>query len=279
MPQENIESPSGFVWRHAQAEGIGLTAYCALVLGLSYAERNGDLDVFLTEGGAVRVATVIGLPSWHLKRMALPFKAVRSVWVTNSKSHSGRVWVCPECLNGSHAIAKREWRSSLSVVCPEHLCYLVGSCAECGETLRYQVRFCGTNFGHWLDQWPWCVACGAKIQPGRQAPERLVQFGREWCSRLAATTSRSQIDEEWALAGQLVQRLVRMPSLVGLFARLVDLPNDSDAPSVAACCLFGAYSRELFVGDANPALHFQRCLLGLSGDDRAAAYALAELIG
>ena len=268
------ESASSLVWRCARHEQLTLSEYCSWILNMRYSHKVGDIDSAASGPYAGRFASVLGITSAEIEHLACPTAVARGVWCANTRSHTGKIWVCPECLNEELGYARRDWQSVLGVVCPEHGRFLVGRCQACGEVLRYRVREGTVRFGHWLEQWPICPACGSRIEAGAKAPHALVEMAADWRRVLRGRPPRL-VEDELRIAARLVCRMAAMPSAIARLRREIDLPADSDWLGVGALIGFLAYRHGLYACKNPEANLYLRCLLGLPVDETALARVFA----
>jgi hypothetical protein len=272
------EISSSLVWRCAQEAGFGLGEFCRWVLEISYSRRVGDLDATIAGPCRLHCSRVLGIPEPDILSTACPQEVRRSVWSSDRRCFSGRIWACPECLTGSLASAGKDWSSVLGSICPIHRCFLVGSCGECGEVLRYQNHVGGQRLGHWLELWPFCAACGAEIAPGTTASSALATMAAAWQAKLNSSDVILERRYELRIVAKLARRMRESPVLVARFLQLLALPADVDGAAVAALCAYTAYSRGLYAGNDADAHLLCNCLLGVPAEDVALANALASLV-
>jgi len=276
METEANESPVGYTWRLSHHFGMDLGSFCSLSLNLTYGQKYGDLDSLLVGEAASSLAAISGVSESMVRSLALPREAMQSVWDSSTKAYSGQVFVCPECLSSPSPIVKKSWRTVLGAACPDHQRYLVGNCAECGESLRYQARYGGQNYGHWLDFWPRCLACGADIEPGAMAPQAIVNFAQEWEKRLGeGDSSTMSIDDEWKLAMKLWRHCRKAPGIVHSLANCVGLSARVNGLAVASAAIFSAFTSERYMGISAEGEMFRKVLFGLPVNEVAFAEVLA----
>jgi TniQ len=141
------ESGMGYCLRTASRNGATLHAIRRLMdmpdmAGFSQAHASVLARLFQLEGGwlrnalpAVPTATVF---AWYGHDWITPYRFRRDPQI------------CPRCVH-HHGYAKAVWDVSLSTLCLEHGCWLIDSCAECGQRLRWdrpslEVGHCGHVF-------------------------------------------------------------------------------------------------------------------------------------
>ena len=267
----SAESIESVVWRRARASGVDLDTYCRAALLLPYAKRIGNLEdtVVHLDGAALQLA----VSETELRRRHLPAPLRHRTRPVGARMHIGRVWVCPECLSGNDAHARFLWNTPLSAICVEHRRYLVGQCDGCGEALRYNVFNAGARFGHWMDLWPGCLACGTPAGFGRRVPPRLLEMAADWEMALAAGIS----DDEIRIVGRIADGVDRFP---GLRKHLAVLCGDdsADVRAVGILCVWWAFRAGLFVSGENAAA-FRAVIFRTNVDEQAVVRAIGFVAG
>jgi predicted RNA-binding Zn-ribbon protein involved in translation (DUF1610 family) len=229
---------------------MNLHQFLRMALGFRDYLVASDIDQTIIERAAVQLCDSTGISAEDVTRFTIPARWRCTTWNNETRRHNAQVFVCPECLQEPGAHARKFWRTRVGGACIEHRRWLVGACAKCGETLRFNVTGFGAALAPWLDVWPYCAACGEVIETGDWIPNWLAHWTERW---MRGTSSDRRENADVDLTFKVVCQLEGAPKLVTAVARRTGVPASANATAAVAALFMMAFHGQL---------HFQRSIQG-----------------
>jgi len=176
------ESPSSWLARQAQSNGIPIRGFLSSCLGEGEWRRR---DIDLLEGDKLALLAQLGLVQggyeglWNAS-LARWTKNIGASQNVDRKSWISSLWItryCPTCLAQDEIPYLRTvWRLHFAPICLEHKTLILRACYRCGQTQRVLSFHSDSSSGI-------CSSCGS---PLAEAPE-VEPSG---CTRLETLTSK-----------------------------------------------------------------------------------------
>lgn len=209
QPEELLSS-----WLHrlAYANGVAPRAF-ARVLGMAPGMWSASLDLGLPTNIESQLCANTNISSNQLSAMMLSQDLPKPLLLPlrNSGRRDRSTWLqfCSRCLSEDAApYFRRRWRSASRIACTKHGCRLRDRCPSC------RSRIAGFDQRELVPQ-HCCSRCGYDL---RRASVVVVSPGAQWFDRCIDEICRPEAPVGSPPGRALFQRLLNLPSLVGLYS-------------------------------------------------------------